>query len=93
MQFKDVLVDSSLKHKLIELVTTGRVAHAQLFLAQPGSHSIALAIALGQFLCCEHPTEDDSCGECPSCRQFANLAHPDLHLYFPNCITEDVKRP
>lgn len=92
MQFKDVLVDSSLKHKLIELVTTGRVAHAQLFLAQPGSHSIALAIALGQFLCCEHPTEDDSCGECPSCRQFANLAHPDLHIYFPNCITEDVKK-
>ena len=92
MQFKDVLADAALKQKLIELVRAGRAAHAQFFLAQPGSHALALAVALGQYLCCEHPTETDSCGECPSCKQFAKLSHPDLHLYFPNCTTKSVKK-
>lgn len=92
MQFKDVYVDQSLKDKLLGLVHSGRIAHAQFFLAAPGSHALALAIALGQYLCCENPTDNDSCGECPSCRQYAGLAHPDLHLYFPNCITENVKK-
>ena len=92
MQFKDVLADKALKQKLIDLARSGRAAHAQFFLAQPGSHALALAVAYGQYLCCEHPTETDSCGECPSCKQFAKLSHPDLHLYFPNCTTKSVKK-
>lgn len=92
MLFKDVLADSELKQKLIDLVREGRTPHAQLFLAQPGSHALALAIALGQYLCCENPGEHDSCGECPSCKQYAKLSHPDLHLYFPNCTTKSVKK-
>ena len=86
------MADAALKQKLIDLVRAGRAAHAQFFLAQPGSHALALAVALGQYLCCEHPTETDSCGECPSCKQFAKLSHPDLHLYFPNCTTKSVKK-
>ena len=92
MQFKDVLADAALKQKLIDLVRAGRAAHAQFFLAQPGSHALALAVALGQYLCCENPGENDSCGECPSCKQYAKLSHPDLHLYFPNCTTKSVKK-
>ena len=92
MQFKDVLADAALKQKLIDLVRGGRAAHAQFFLAQPGSHALALALAYGQYLCCENPGEHDSCGECPSCKQFAKLSHPDLHLYFPNCTTKSVKK-
>lgn len=92
MQFKDVLADAALKQKLIDLARAGRAAHAQFFLAQPGSHALALAVAYGQYLCCENPTETDSCGECSSCKQFAKLSHPDLHLYFPNCTTKSVKK-
>ncbi len=92
MFFKDVLADSELKQKLIDLAREGRIPHAQLFLAQPGSHALALAIALGQYLSCENPGEHDSCGVCPSCKQYANLAHPDLHLYFPNCTTKSVPK-
>lgn len=92
MQFKDVLVSNALKQKLLNQVHENRISHAQLFLAQSGSHAFALSIALAQYLCCEHPTEDDSCGACPSCVQFAKLAHPDLHIYFPNCTTKDVKK-
>ena len=86
------MADKALKQKLIDLARSGRAAHAQFFLAQPGSHALALAVAYGQYLCCEHPTETDSCGECPSCKQYAKLSHPDLHLYFPNCTTKSVKK-
>ncbi len=92
MLFKDVLVDKDLKQRLIDLAREGRSPHAQFFLAQPGSHALALAVALGQYLCCENPGEHDSCGECPSCKQFDKLSHPDLHLYFPNCTTKSVKK-
>ncbi len=92
MQFKDVLVSESVKEQLLNQVHGHRISHAQFFLAQPGSQAFATAIALGQYLCCEHPTDTDSCGECPSCKQFAKLSHPDLHLYFPNSTTKSVDK-
>ncbi|MCQ2276723.1 MAG: hypothetical protein MJZ87_07265 [Bacteroidales bacterium] len=92
MLFKDVLVDPQLKQQILNQVHEHRISHAQFFLAQSGSHAFALAIALAQYLCCEHPSDEDSCGECPSCKQFEKLAHPDLHLYFPNCLTKSVKK-
>lgn len=92
MQFKDVLVAPALKTQLLMQVHERHVGHAQLFLAQPGNHAFALAVALAQYLCCEHPSETDSCGVCPSCIQFSKLSHPDLHLYFPNCTTKEVKK-
>lgn len=92
MQFKDVLVSQELKDRLINQVHEHRISHAQFFLAQPGSHAFALAVALAQYLCCEHPGDHDSCGQCPSCIQFSKLSHPDLHLYFPNCTTKSIKK-
>lgn len=92
MLFRDVLVDSQLKQQLLNQVHEQRISHAQFFLAQPGSHAFALAVALAQYLCCENPQEDDSCGICPSCIQFEKLSHPDLHLYFPNCTTNSIKK-
>ena len=92
MQFKDVLVSQKLKEQLLSQVHEHRISHAQFFLAQPGSHAFALAVALAQYLCCEHPTDTDSCGTCPSCIQFSKLSHPDLHIYFPNCTTKTIKK-
>ena len=92
MQFKDVLVSPKLKEQLLNQVHEHRISHAQFFLAQPGNHAFALAVALAKYLCCEHPTDTDSCGTCPSCVQFSKLSHPDLHIYFPNCTTKAVKK-
>lgn len=91
MQFKDVLVPQELKDRLLQQIKEGRISHAQLFHCQPGNHSFALAVAMGQYLCCEHPSETDSCGTCPSCKQFEKLEHPDLHLYFPTCGNKEVE--
>jgi DNA polymerase-3 subunit delta' len=72
MLFKNVLVDENLKRQLISLVKNNRISHAQLFLGQEGSHVFALAVAYAQYICCENPKEDDSCGVCPSCVKSLN---------------------
>ncbi len=92
MLFKNVMVDDELKMQLITLIKENRISHAQLYLSSVGAHSFALAIAFAQYLSCENRSENDSCGICPTCQKFEKLAHPDLHLIFPNCITKNVKK-
>ena len=83
MRFADITGQEDLKRHLVQSVDAGRVSHAQLFTGQAGAGALALAGAYGQYLCCHHRHDGDSCGECPDCRQIAALAHPDLHLVFP----------
>ncbi len=83
MQFKDIVGQESVKAQLIKMVKDQRISHAQLFLSPEGSGSLALAVAFAQYICCENKQEDDSCGECPSCRKYQKLIHPDLHFSYP----------
>ena len=83
MFFKDVLVPEHIKQQLIQTVQDNRISHAQLFAGIEGTHKFALAIAYAQYINCTNKQEHDSCGECPSCKKFAKLAHPDLHIVFP----------
>ncbi|MBO4370209.1 MAG: DNA polymerase III subunit delta [Paludibacteraceae bacterium] len=83
MQFKDVIGQESLKRHLIANAQTGRIPHAHLFWESAGNGALPLAMAYAQYLNCPNRTNEDSCGTCPSCKQFANLAHPDLHFIFP----------
>lgn len=83
MRFADIIGQEELKRHLARSVDAGRVSHAQLFTGLAGYGTLALAVAYVQYLCCRHRHDGDSCGECPDCRQIAELAHPDLHLVFP----------
>ncbi len=83
MLFKEIPGHAELKERLVRSVNEGRVSHAQLFLGQSGSGSLALAIAYAQFLNCTNKTINDSCGECGSCRKYQKLIHPDLHFSYP----------
>lgn len=83
MLFSEVIGQEKIKKELRETVTLNRVAHAYMFTGPEGSGKLPLALAYAQYLNCEHPTETDSCGECPSCKAFAKLQHPDLHFVFP----------
>lgn len=99
MQFKNIEGQQVLINHLTEIIDAGRVSHAQLFLGATASGSLALAIAYAQYLNCSHRQHydsasglrADSCGECPNCKRFQELAHPDLHLIFPNSTTDSVK--
>ncbi len=93
MLFRDVMVNEALKNQLVSLINSGRVSHAQLFASQPGSHSFALAVAYAQYLLCiDRNDSGDACGVCESCVKIEKLSHPDLHFYFPTCISKEVKK-
>jgi DNA polymerase III subunit delta' len=83
MKFKLVPGQDDLKHRLIDQVRSGRIAHANLFLGKTGYGSLPLALAFAQYIFCENKGEQDSCGTCPSCRKVEKLEHPDLHFSYP----------
>ena len=91
MFFRDIVGHSELKSRLIEMVDSGRIPHAQLYTGAEGVGKLALALAVAQYICCEHREGGESCGRCPSCVQFAKLSHPDLHLVFPMATRDGVK--
>ena len=83
MQFKEIVGQETIKQKLLTTVKENRVSHAQLFLGPEGSGSLALAVAYAQYISCENKSDNDSCGECNSCRKYQKLVHPDLHFSYP----------
>ncbi len=100
MQFKDIDGQHVLINRLTEIIDSGRVSHAQMFLGTTASGSLALAIAYAQYLNCtnrQHYGDGsilraDSCGECPNCRKYRELMHSDLHLVFPTATTKKVSK-
>ena len=83
MRFKDITGQQELKEHLVRSIESGRISHAQLFTGAAGAGTLPLATAYVQYLNCTNRHDGDSCGECPSCRKIAELAHPDLHFVFP----------
>ena len=83
MKFSDIIGHDTLKRRLAAQIDAGRISHAQLFTGLAGYGTLPLALAYVQYLFCPHRHDGDSCGECPSCRQLSELAHPDLHFVFP----------
>ncbi|MFI3292987.1 MAG: DNA polymerase III subunit delta [Rikenellaceae bacterium] len=83
MRFSDIIGHGELKDHLRQSILSQRVSHAQLFAGRGGYGALALAVAYIQYLNCPNRTTEDSCGECPTCRQIAELSHPDLHFVMP----------
>lgn len=83
MKFEKVIGQYEIKEKLTQSFFSNRLSHSYLFYGIPGVGKLSLAIAFAQFLSCENKTETDSCGECPSCKKYEKLIHPDLHFVFP----------
>lgn len=99
MQFKDIEGQRVLANRLTEIIDSGRISHAQMFLGPTSSGSLAMAIAYAQYVNCtnrQHYGEGaelraDSCGECPNCKKYQQLMHTDLHFVFPNSSTKEVE--
>lgn len=84
MKFSDIYGYSDLKDTLVNSVKSNHVAHALLFSGMSGSANLAMALAFAQYVNCESPTADDSCGSCASCVKFEKMIHPDLMTIFPS---------
>lgn len=84
MQFKDIIGQDKVKRHMLDMYANQRVPHAMLLLGPDGAGTIALAIAFAQYInCTGNKANGDSCGECPSCRKYAKMIHPDFHCIFP----------
>ena len=88
MLFRDIIGQEDIKNQLRMAVREGRIPHAQLFAGVSGIGKLQLALAYAQYLNCPNRTDEDSCGECPTCRQYGHLQHPDLHFVFPIVKTD-----
>lgn len=83
MQFQDLVNQQNARASFAQSVRSNRLSHALALKGPPGAGKLPFALAAAQFANCLQPLESDSCGECASCRKFAQLAHPDLYLVFP----------
>jgi DNA polymerase-3 subunit delta' len=92
MYFKDIIGQQEIKQRLIASAKKGIVPHAQLFCEQGGTGVFPLALAYARYLNCANPSDTDSCGYCPSCAKFNELAHPDLHFVFPIVSKKEKKK-
>lgn len=91
MLFRDVIGHREIKQQLLTSLQTGRIGHAQLFAGDTGYGSLALALALAQYIFCTGDKREDACGVCPACKQMQKLIHPDLHFVFP--VVRKTKSP
>ncbi len=83
MQFKEIIGQTAAKKLLLQTAREGRVAHAQLLLGAEGSGALSLALAYTQYILCENPGNDDSCGVCKACTKSQKNIHPDVHFSYP----------
>jgi DNA polymerase-3 subunit delta' len=83
MNFSDIIGQNDIKNLLINSVNQNRISHAQLFLGEEGYGSLPLALAYAKYIMCTNRKDNDSCGECASCKKIEKYQHPDLHFVFP----------
>lgn len=92
MRFSQVKGQDALKAKVVSMIDNHHFPHAVLISGKDGYGSVAMALAIAQYIACENKTNGDSCGECPSCKGYQKLIHPDLHLYFPTTTTKKIDK-
>ena len=92
MKFIDISGFEKEKNFLIKAENKNHVAHAQLFFGSEGSPNLSLALAFISFLNCNNKINNDSCGECPSCKKIDKMIHPDVHFIFPVAPTTKINK-
>lgn len=83
MTFKQVISQQEVKQRLLHDVAANRIPHALMLAGPKGAGKMSLALALAQYLLCEHPNGEEPCGECRNCKMMQGWSHPDLHFTFP----------
>lgn len=78
--------------QLLTQQRSGRLAHAYLLQARPGSGRRQFAQALASWLLCEQArARDTACGKCPQCLLQASGPHPDLLMVTPEADSKAIK--
>ncbi len=92
MLFKDIIGLENIKAHLTKTAEQGRIPHAQLFVGNEGTGTLATAIAYAQYILCQN-TNAENIGTNEACNLKCNkLSHPDLHFTFPVTTTDKIKK-
>lgn len=83
LKFSEVIGQTAAKQRLRTAYREGRIAHALLFAGAEGSGIFPLALAFAQYISCPNKTDEDSCGECSTCKKIDHLQFADMHFSFP----------
>lgn len=92
MLFSDIIDQEIVKKQLIYSVKSGRIPHAQLFVAPKGTGALPLAIAYAQYILCNNQDGENQNGDQACNIKVNNLSHADLHFAFPVASTDKVKK-
>lgn len=93
MKFNSVIGHAEVKQRLIHSANENRVSHALLFLGPEGGGNFPMALAFAQYLICENPAKEDSCGICSGCKKMEKLVHPDVSFSYPVAPKEKITKP
>ncbi len=93
MKFSSVIGHSEVKQRLIHSAKAKRISHALLFLGPEGGGNLPMAIAFAQYLVCESPSDNDSCGQCAGCKKMQKLVHPDVSFSYPVAPKDKISKP
>ncbi|MGB1308120.1 MAG: ATP-binding protein [Oceanihabitans sp.] len=85
MHFNTILGHQPIKNHLQKSVSTGRIAHAQLFVGPEGCGALPMAIAYAQLILSNTDQDNNDL-------KFKNISHPDLHFAFPVTTSDKVKK-
>ncbi|HBS11407.1 MAG TPA: DNA polymerase III subunit delta' [Flavobacteriaceae bacterium] len=92
MLFTTIIGQEIVKKQLFYAVESGRIPHAQLFVAPKGTGALPLAIAYAQYILCQNTGKENNTGDSTCNLKLNKLMHPDLHFAFPVATTGNVKR-
>ena len=78
-KFSEVVGQPHLVRTLLNALSTGRIAHAYLFVGPRGTGKTSTARLLAKALNCQHLSDThEPCGECDSCREIASATSLDV---------------
>ncbi|MEO5588973.1 MAG: hypothetical protein ABIS03_05250 [Gemmatimonadaceae bacterium] len=87
MPLAELYGHDDLKRRLNHSLKSGSLPASLLLHGPRGAGKQRLALWLAQALLCTG--DNPPCGECQSCKYSLNVAHPDLHWYFPRARLKD----
>lgn len=79
----------ALRARLAEAAARGALPSSLLLIGPRGVGKQQLALWLARALLCPNADAAGPCGDCKSCRMAAEIAHPDLHWFFPRPRLKD----
>lgn len=82
-RMNSMIPQSEIITRLASRFATGTLPASMLLCGPRGVGKWTAAFELARRITCNRPTEAFGCGECASCRQLEQFAHPDVQFLFP----------